>query len=316
MLKLGILIDAAAEVPAAALRNPHVRLLPVGIQIDATLVNDERDPAITRRFNTKFLSLRAAEVSKSVPPTAETIRTFFSAHIALDFDHVFGLFVTSTRSSIFRTAFEVSSKAINDTMGERREAGIKGPLLVECYDSLNMFTGYGVQVMEALRQFEVEPSVANIRDNMQRLSKSAYCYVAPSKLDFILTRAKAKGEQSVGTMGAAAAKLLGLLPIITCHQGATETVAKVRGVDGARAYVLNLARKQVARGLLAPFVNVSFSGEVETVLAIPEYTALCNEAKAKNVTVSLQEMAPTNSINLGSDALAVGFIANPHKADL
>ena len=80
--------------------------------------------------------------------------------------------------------------------------------------------------------------------------------------------------------------------------------------------MLNLTRKQVARGLLAPFVNVSFSGELGAVLALPEYTALCNEAKAKNVTVSLQEMAPTNSINLGSDALAVGFIANPHKADL
>lgn len=132
MLKLGILIDAAAEVPAAALVNPHVLLLPVGIQIDATMVTDERDPAITRRFNSKFLNLRSAEVSKSVPPSAETISKYFSDRIALNFDHVFGLFVTSTRSPIFRTAFDASSKAINDTMGQRRAAGIKGPLLVEC----------------------------------------------------------------------------------------------------------------------------------------------------------------------------------------
>ena len=148
---------------------------------------------------------------------------------------MFGLFVTSTRSPIFKTAFDTASKAINETMPLRRQAGIKGPLLVECYDSLNMFTGYGVQVMEALRQFDAEPSVANIRDNMQKSSKNAYCYIAPSNLDFILTRAKAKGEKSVGALGAAAAKILGLLPIISCNQGVTSSVAKVRGAAVARS---------------------------------------------------------------------------------
>ena len=316
MLKLGILIDAAAEVPASALGNPHVRLLPVGIQIDTNMISDKRDAAVTRDFNSNYLDLRAAEISKSVPPSSATISQFFNDRIALDFDHVFGLFVTSTRSPIFRTAFDASSKAINETMGLRNAAGIKGPLLVECYDSLNMFTGYGVQVMEALRQFEAEPSVANIRANMQRLSKNAYCYVAPSRLDFILTRARAKGEQSVGAFGAAAAKILGLLPVIRCNQGATEAAAKVRGVSAARTYVLDMARRELARGLIAPFISVSFSGNTEIVAALPAYLRLCEEASAKGVVVSLQEMSPTNSINLGPDALAIGFIGNPHKTEL
>lgn len=316
MLKLGILIDAAAEVPESVLANPHVRLLPVGIQIDSNMISDERIATITRDFNSNFLDLRAAEVSKSVPPSSAAISQFFNERIALDFDHVFGLFVTSTRSPIFRTAFDASSKAINETMGLRRDAGIKGPLLVECYDSLNIFTGYGVQVMEVLRQFDAEPSVANIRASMQRLSKNAYCYVAPSRLDFILTRARAKGEQSVGAFGAAAAKILGLLPVLRCNQGATEAATKVRGVSAARTYVLDMARRELARGLLAPFINVAYSGKTETVAALPAYLRLCDEASGRGVTVSLQEMSPTNSINLGPDALAVGFIGNPHMADL
>ncbi len=316
MLKLGILIDAAAEVPAHILANPHVRMLPIAIQIDAQAFHDIRQERATRDFNSQYLNLRAAEVSQSIPPSSEVIAQFFAERIALDFDHVFGLFVTSTRSPIFKNAFAAASRAIKDTMPLRANAGVKGPLLVECYDSLNMFTGYGVQVMEALRQFDAEPSVANIRANMQRLSKSAYCYVAPSQLDFIVTRARAKGENSVGTLGKAAAKMLGILPVLRAYQGQTEAVAKVRGDTAARTYVFDIARRELARGLLAPFINVSYTGPVDAVLAMPHYNLLCAEARAKGVTVSSQEMSPTGAINLGPDALTVGFMGQAHEPAL
>jgi fatty acid-binding protein DegV len=312
MLKLGILIDASAEVPASVLANPHVRLLPVSIQIDNQMFVDERNDAFTRDFNRQYLSLRAAEVSQSVPPSTEVISKYLVSHIAGDFDHVFGLFVASTRSPIFKNAFTASAKAINDTMAQRTKMGIKGPLLVECHDSLNVFAGYGVQVMEVLRQFEAEPSATSIRANIQRLSKNAYCYVAPSQLDFIVTRAKAKGENSVGAFGKAAAKMLGILPILRGHQGATEAVAKLRGIPAAQAYVLDMARRELQRGLLAPFINVTYSGTIETVKAMPAYNQLCGEASAKGVTVSLQETSPTGSINVGPNALGVGFIGNTH----
>jgi DegV family protein with EDD domain len=313
MLKLGILIDASAEVPAEVLANPHVRMLPISIQIDNEKFLDERKPFSTRDFNTQYLNLRAAEVSQSVPPSVDEISRFLVNHIATEFDHVFGLFVASTRSPTFKNAFEASSKAINDTLGQRIKKGIKGPLLVECYDSLNVFAGYGVQVMEALRQFELEPSVPHIRANMQRLSKSAYCYVAPSQLDFLVTRAKAKGDNSVGTLGKAAAKMLGILPILRGYQGATEAVAKVRGLAAAQNYVFDITRRELARGLLAPFINLTYSGDIATVAAMPAYNRLCAEARAKGVWVSLQETSPAGSINLGPNALGVGFMAQAHE---
>jgi DegV family protein with EDD domain len=313
MLKLGILIDASAEVPASVLANPKVRMLPISIQIDDQIFVDERKDAFTRDFNSQYLNLRAAEVSQSVPPSSEAISQYLVNHIAGDFDHVFGLFVASTRSPIFKNAFAAATKAISDTMVQRAKLGIKGPLLVECYDSLNVFAGYGVQVMEALRQFEVEPSPANIRANIQRLSKNAYCYVAPSQLDFIVTRARAKGDTSVGAFGKAAAKMLGILPILRGHQGVTEAVAKVRGLPAAQNYVLDIARRELERGLLAPFINVTYSGTIDTVQAMPAYNQLCAEASAKGVLVSLQETSPTGSINLGPNTLGVGFMGQEHS---
>jgi DegV family protein with EDD domain len=316
MLRLGIVIDSAAEVPATILANPYVRLLPVKIRIDDKRYVDERKPDATRDFNARMLDLKTAEVSRSVPPDEPEIRKFMIEQLATDFDHVFGLFVTSTRSPIFKNAFEAASRVITDSMPVRMRAGIKGPLLVECYDSQNLFSGYGVQVLEALREFEAEPLVANIRTHMQALSKSSYGYLAPSNLDFLLTRARARGDTSVGFLGQTAAKVLGIMPVLRGFQGKTEAVAKVRGVAAARQHVLNLARREVGRGVLAPFVAVSYSGDTSDVLALPEYRSLVSEAQAKGVQVTLQEMAPTNSVNTGPNALSVGFVGQPHEAEL
>jgi DegV family protein with EDD domain len=316
VLRLGIVIDSAAEVPQSVLDNPHVRLLPVAIRIGDKTYLDERKPAATRDFNSRFLDVRTAEVAKSMPPGELEIRKFLIDQVSTDFDHVFGLFVMSTRSPIFKSAFDAASRVITDSMPVRMRAGIKGPLLVECYDSMNLFSGYGVQVLEALREFEAEPLVANIRTHMQDLSKSAYGYLAPSNLDYLLTRARARGDNSVGAFGQAAAKMLGIMPILRGWQGKTEAVAKVRGVAGARTHLLSLARRELGKGLLAPFIAVSYSGDILEVQAMPDFKALVQEATAKNVTVTIQEMSPTNSANAGANALSVGFIAKPHEPDL
>ncbi len=316
MLKLGILIDAAADVPQSVLDDPSVRLLPVKVQVDESELLDQRDAKVTRDFNSQFLNLRSAEVSKSVPPDEATIRQFFLDQVSGDFDHVFGLLVTSSRSPIFKSAMAAASKVIADSLPLRMAKGIKGPLFVECYDSQNIGCGYGVQVMEALRQFNLNPSVANLRTQFNELSRSAYLYIAPSQLDFILTRAKAKGENSVGMIAGAAAKMLGVLPALRCHRGETGSVAKFRGAANSREFVLDLARRELQRGLLAPFINVGYTGVVDEVQAIANYRSLVAEAQAQGVTVSLQETSPTMSINFGPNALTVGFVARPHEPSL
>ena len=79
---------------------------------------------------------------------------------------------------------------------------------------------------------------------------------------------------------------------------------------------MNLTRREVGKGLLAPFVAVSYSGPTEEVEALSEYKALVKEATAKNVLVTLQEMAPTNSVNAGANSLSIGFMSAPHEATL
>ena len=96
-------------MPPEVLDNPHVRLLPVGIRIGDRTYIDERKAEATRDFNSRLLDMRTAEVSKSMPPGEMEIRKFLLEQISTEFDHVFGLFVMSTRSPIFKSAFEAAS---------------------------------------------------------------------------------------------------------------------------------------------------------------------------------------------------------------
>lgn len=315
-LRNGIVIDAAAELPSELLAHPQLRVLPVRIQIDDRYFLDKRDPATVRQFNAQHLNKNSASAARSVPYKFDEMRAFFLAEVACDFDHVFGVFISKTRSTIFQTAFDSASRVITESVPIRNQAGLKGPLFVECYDSQNFFSGYGVQILELLRTLGINGSQTGIRNRLEFIAPRSYTYVAPSDLEFILTRAKSKGEDSVGIIGAAAAKFLNVLPVLRGHRGETTVVSKARGHKAGCDYVLKLARRELARGLVAPCISVSYSGSTGDVQAMPEYQLLASEASAQNVQLALSEMSPTNSVNLGPKALSVGFIAEPHEPTL
>jgi DegV family protein with EDD domain len=315
-LRNGLMIDASAELPEDVLRDARLAVLPVKIQIGDRYFLDARDAATTQAFTATYLDRNAAENARSVPYRDDEMRAYFLDKVATQFDHVFGLFVTRTRSTIYDSAFAAASRVIGESVPVRNAAGLKGPLFVECYDSQNLITGYGVLVLEMLRTLDYSGSQAGIRARLESIIPRAYTYLAPRDLEFILTRGRARGDQSVGLFSAAAARFLNVLPVLMGHRGDTAAVAKLRGYEQGRDYVLRLARRELQRGLLAPYIAVSFSGDTDEVRALPQFQALCDDARAKDVTVTLCAMSPTNAVNVGAGALAVGFIAEEHPPTL
>ncbi len=316
MLRIGIVADAAAQMPLAFLKHPKLAVLPVKLQIDDSVFLDQHEPTFTSEFNRQYLNIRAAEVSKSVSMTEPEIAEFYLRKLALDFDHVIGLFVMSTRSPLFKNASNAASRTINESLPLRMQHKLAGPLLVEAHDSGSVMDGYGVLVMHTLAALDAGQSPTQVRNHIHSLRDQAYTYVAPSQLDFIATRAKARGDKSAGAMAIAAAKLLGLIPIVMANKNQTGSGAKVRGVGKARDHVIQLARRELQRGLLAPYINASFSGDTAVVEALPHWRALVQEAREHRVAVHLAEMTPTASINMGPDALSIGFVAQQHSPEL
>jgi fatty acid-binding protein DegV len=96
-----LLIDASCDLPAEALAHPQVRLLPVMVQIGNLRVQDKRDAQATQDFYRVNLSSPSALDAGSEPLSVDEMSQFMLDKVALEFDQVLGVFVSSTRSPIY-----------------------------------------------------------------------------------------------------------------------------------------------------------------------------------------------------------------------
>lgn len=312
-LRNALVIDASAELPSEALKHPLLRMLPLRVQLEDRVVADLRDDALSRAFTQTLLHRGTAATARSLPPTPDEIRRFFLDQVARDFEHAFALFVSRRQSAVFDRAFGVVSQVIADSVAVRNAAGLRGPLYAECYDSHSLMSGYGVQVLDLLRMFELAGSQAVIRQRLAAIAQRSYVYAAPLDLDFIRLRDRVQGDNSVSLLGQAAARYLGVLPVMRGHRGRVSTVAKVRGIGLARDMLLRLAHRQLLRGLDSPYLCLSYSGELADIEALPAYRALAQDAHERGVSLSLNPMSPANSVNIGAGALTLGFIGEAHE---
>jgi fatty acid-binding protein DegV len=316
MLRIGVVTDSAAQLPLALLAHPSLRVLPVKIQAEGEVLLDEKDPAQTESFIAQYLDIKKAGNLHSKAFSSDEIRAYYLAHLGTKFDHVFGLFVMGARSPLFKNASDAASEVISQSMAPRAAIGLKGPLFVEAYDSATLTDGLSVLVQDILALVGKGATPGAVRARVNEINPMLYTYVVPSQLDFIATRAKARGDQSAGGLAIAAAKLLGVIPVLLARNGDTGPVVKMRGVEKARDHALNLALREVQRGLKSPFLSVSYSGNLSDITNMPTWqrlVALCNSSA---VSLSLKQLSPTNAINLGPDGLSVGFAAVPHSPEL
>ena len=103
-MRIGLVVDSACDLPGEFLERERVELLPITVRIgDATQV-DHRDEAQTLAFLESHIAERGAS-AETIPHTPEQIRDLFLERLVVDYDYVFCMTITGSRSPIFaRTA--------------------------------------------------------------------------------------------------------------------------------------------------------------------------------------------------------------------
>ena len=149
-MRVGVVADATCDLPLDFIRQNHVGILPISIRLGGEVVVDERDPAVTMRFYSEQLQQHGLD-AETIPFTAEQIKQAFLDKIVLDYDHVFVITVTSSRSPIFENATKASFAILNDYKATRAKAGITGDFSLRVVDSRSLFCGTAVLVSEAVR---------------------------------------------------------------------------------------------------------------------------------------------------------------------
>jgi len=305
-MRIGVVADATCDLPHEFLQEHRVGILPVAIHLGDEVVNDVRDPDTTLKFYSEQLGAKGLD-AHTVPFTAEQIREKFLSDIVLEYDYVFCVTITATRSAIFENATKASFAILNDYKNARARQGVSGPFALRVVDSKSMFCGTGVLAAEAAKLARAGVGSNEIRKRLDELRENIVGYMVPNDLYYIRNRGIKKGEKSIGLLTYAIGSALDIKPVILCYRGETQPVAKVRGYERAVEKMFRHVAAEVRRGIGTTHLCISYGGPLNQVAALPGYDELAKAAREQKVDILTSIMSATAAVNTGGGCVAVAW---------
>lgn len=313
-MRMGLAIDAACDLSQAFLKEHDVAVMPITIRVDDEVFMDDRDPREMKRFIDMRLGSRSHS-AETEPCSIEEVQQLFLEKLVLEYDCVFCLTITATRSPINEHVNRASFGIMKNYRQVREDASVPGSFMMRVLDTRNIFAGAAPVIFEAARLIKAGEAAAAIRERLTHIANHTYGYMLPRDLYYLRARAKKKNDRSVSLFSAVLGSALDIKPLLRCFRGETGPVGKVRGFDHGAETLFGYAERQVRRGLLVPLLCVSYGGELEVLPSLPGYFELKQACKECNVTLMEAPMSITGMVNVGEGAVTLGFAADEHVAD-
>ena len=311
-MRIGLVVDSACDLPGSFIERNHIEILPITVKIGEAVLADHRNEQATLEFLHSHVASRGAE-AETMPFSVNQIRDLFLRKLVIDYDYVFCLTITRTRSPIHDNAMQASFVILNDYRPMRSAAGHQSPFALRVVDTQSLFAGQAVTAVEAVRMIEAGEGVAKIRARLDNLAINTHAYMVPRDLMYLRSRAKTKGDKSVSLFSATLGSALDIKPVLYCNRGETKPVAKIRGFDTAVRRLFAFASERVTAGLMAPTLCMSYGGELEEMRLLPGYTELIDVCRTHGVEVFESVMSLTGMVNVGKGSMVIGFASEAHE---
>ncbi len=301
-----LITDAACDLPSDWLAANGVTVLPIKIHVDGEQFIDAHNEYETLEFFRKDIAHKGYR-AQSEPLSAVETRDFVQSSLRKGIDYVIEIAIAASRSKIYMNSLAAAQNLMLVHGRARRSMGIHDPFKMWVIDSETVFAGQGVIVAEAVRQMRAGLPPERLVQHLDTLRHHVHTLVVPKDLFYLYSRAKAKGDNSVGWFTYNLGKALDIKAVVHAHAGKTEPCMKVRGFDDAVKRVFDIAAKKVREGLLTPQVCVSYAGDVNEVREWLPFVALETLCTRRGITLHLSAMSMTGGINVGAGALSVAF---------
>jgi DegV family protein with EDD domain len=313
-MRMGLAIDAACDLSPAFLKEHDVAVMPITIRVDDDVFMDDREPKEIQRFIDSRLGSRSHS-AETEPCSVDEVQNLFLKKLVLEYDCVFCLTITATRSPINEHVNRASFAIMKNYRKVREEAAVPGSFMMRVLDTRNIFAGAAPVIFEAARLIKAGEAAAAIRERLTHIANHSYGYMLPRDLYYLRARAKKKNDRSVSLFSAVLGSALDIKPLLRCYRGETGPVGKVRGFEHGAETLFGYAVRQVRRGLLVPMLCVSYGGDLAVLATLPGYADLQAACDECDVTLMEAPMSITGMVNVGEGAVTLGFAADEHVAD-
>ena len=308
-MRTGFLVDATCDLPDRYFSSGDVMVMPITVRIGEHITTDQRNDEVTLSFLESRIAAEASAAETSAL-TVDQIRDLFLERLVVDYDYVFCLTVTRERSPIYEHATQASFSILNEYRPAREAAGKNSPFSLRVLDTGSLFAGQGVSVAAGVAMNATNDNPPLIRARMEQIARTTQAYAVAPDLYYLRSRARAKGDRSVGLVSAMLGSALDIKPILHCNQGVTRPVAKVRGFETAVEKLFADAANEVNRGLSVPYFTLSYGGPLEQLREFRGYDNLVLACRNNGVELLESLMSLTGIINLGPGAISLGFASD------
>ncbi|MFS8138135.1 MAG: DegV family protein, partial [Thermomonas sp.] len=104
-MRIGIVCDSACDLPADFIEREQITILPVTVQIGQAVLADVRNEEATMSFLSGDTAARAYD-AETTPFTVQEVHDLFLSKLVLDYDYVFCITTTRSRSGIYDNAVQ------------------------------------------------------------------------------------------------------------------------------------------------------------------------------------------------------------------
>lgn len=308
MMRIGVVIDSACDLPAEYIKQQGILVLPINLYLGDEHLIDVRDPDATIDFYERYAKNRKKAASTAPPDTEQIIESLLE--YGNQFDRLLIVTVTSTRSKVFEHVTKAQLPLLNALIKQRRQENIGGSVLLRVHDSKTMFTGQGVLVHEMIRLLQNEELDFNeLCRQADEISENIHAYLVPNDLFYVRERARQKGENSVSWLGYQAGTLLDIKPIIHMHQGESGSLTTARGFDNALQKLLDIATSAIDDGLKSNAIVISYAGDPEVMGQNRLIRKFRDYAAQNGVELLESVMSTTAGLNVGPGTISLAYAA-------
>ncbi|MGQ9426489.1 DegV family protein [Gilvimarinus sp. F26214L] len=302
-----IAVDSACDLPRSFIDQYGIRILPISLRFGDQHFLDTRDPRRTVQLYASKLFEKDFS-AESEPASTEVVSELMRNELALQYDEVLAITISSTRSDVYkniREAVFVGTEKLNDL---RREHGKSAPFKVKVLDSETLFSGQGLLTYEAVRLLRSgKLSLREIIERLEGIKGGIRAFLVPQSLYHLKNRARAKGDNSVGWLSYGIGSMLDIKPIIEARDGSTFPIEKVRGYNEGLRYLFERTEQAIEDGLVIKAINMSYAGKLSDIESLPEFRDFAGAANARGITTMLSVMSSTAAINVGPGAFSLSY---------
>lgn len=312
-MNLAIVTDAACDLAANFIEDYNIHVLPVKIIKGNNTLLDIKDSNFITEIREDIKNNGKLYQTEPLSPE-EMKEPLLKILTNPDIDSFLFILSSSSRSKTYSNVVSAMSKIIPEVRSIRQQKQIKSTIKFEIIDSMQLSTGLGVLISETVINIKKELNFEELIEKVNESISYTQAFLIPETLTQLYNQAGSKGDSSVGFGSYLLGTTFDIKPIIQSYKGVTRAVDKVKGFDKALEMIIKLLISDIRNNRLK-FKNIalSYGGDAQKRKELIEssaYIKLKEVADLYSVSITLSKMGATMMVNVGANAISVGYISS------